>query len=413
MPRSWLCLLAGSTAFFVGFQEPDDGLPPLGEPPARPRVVVPGRSSAADPGSVELAGLPEGTRAEVLTWERAYKLALVRARTVPGKEARREATLDPRRLDEEANRAGFTDFARFRRDFRTGGSGTFRDPAPALLDVARRARAAEDTLRHVKAHERRFREAIELARRAESGRTQLGIDQLDDALQQARVVMFAQTRRYRDGLDALKVELGLAPEAAVIIDPSILADFGRVFEAAEAWLDGPVRNLSRLGEIGNALPRLDDVAIGDRSAFAEFGRGPMPTEDLLRAAIAVRDEPRAGPDDAPTLRVRREVRLLGEAYFDYRIAARRFVLLVRQADQVRETFVAQPANGPAFERVALADFVDALGRIDQDEERLVAAWAAYQTQRLALLRDLGTLPADDWPGFLGPLTARSVEPGTR
>jgi hypothetical protein len=62
----------------------------------------------------ELAGLPPGARAEVLTLERAYTLALVKARAPKWPLAE---TLDPKALDEQAERLGVADFARFRDEF--------------------------------------------------------------------------------------------------------------------------------------------------------------------------------------------------------------------------------------------------------------------------------------------------------
>lgn len=414
MASSWICLLAWAV---VGYQDLDDGLPPVGAPSARPRVMVPGGEGGADAAGVELAGLARGDRAEVLTWERAYKLAVVRARSEPGKGPRRVPALDPKRLDEEARRVGFDDFARFLRDLSGGpGDGTraFRDPAPAVLELLRRSRAAFDAQRNVQAHQRLFREARVLVKDPGSGRTQLGLDLLDAGIQRARIALVGDRRRYQDALDALKVELGLGPEVPVVADPSALSGFGEVFDAGEQWIDAAGHDYARLDQIARRLPTLDDVTIDGRSILTELRRGSSQVEDLLRAAARVAGaQSRAPDDDARTLRVRREVRLLQETWLDYQIQARGFVLAVRLTDRVRDEFFSPPAAGPAAERAVVSAFAEARVRLAECEDRLVAGWVAYQVQRLALLRDLGTPPADDWPGYLASLSARPGEEAAR
>lgn len=430
MPRLWIGLFACSAVFGLGFQDPDEGLPPEGAPQARARVIVPRGAAAravpasvpADPEALEIAGLSRGTKAEVLTWDRIYMLAVVRARSGAGQGMRGAATLDPKRLDEEAKRVGFGDFARFRGEYLAGrgdGPGPFRDPAPAVLELARHARAAEDARRHYLAYIGRFQEAARLSQRAGSGRTSFGVDLIDDALQASRLAAHDRVRRYQDGLDALKVELGLAPEAPVVVDPSILAAFGDVFAAIEAWLDEPAHGFEKFNRIVGGFPRdPGDVMIGGNSLAEDFRQGPAWIEDILRsatrAALAARGDRRSPEgDEATALRVRREVRRLYEDDVEYRAAIRRFVVLVRLADEARATFAAQPARGPDSERAAITEYAAALDRLEQQEDRIVAAWVAYQDDRLALIRDLGAPPAGDWAGFLAPLTARKGDAGPR
>jgi hypothetical protein len=40
------------------------------------------------------------------------------------------------------------------------------------------------------------------------------------------------------------------------------------------------------------------------------------------------------------------------------------------------------------------------------EDRLVTIWTSFQTERLALYRELGILPYDDWKSFFNDLSAR-------
>ena len=253
-----------------------------------------------------------------------------------------------------------------------------------------------------------------LIRDETSGRTQLGLDMVDAGLQRARTEMLGHAGRYRDALDALKVELGLAPEAPVVIDPLILAAFGEVYEAAEGWVDAPGRDFNRLAQIVNQSPKLDDIAIGDRSLIGEMTKGNFQNEGLLRAAVRAAAS-RRDEGEVPALRMRREVRRIQETWLDYEIEKRRFVLAIRLSDRAREDFFSppNPATFAATERVAVAALADAHLRLVNSEDRVVAAWVAYQVQRLALLRDLGTLPAEDWPGFFGALTARKANPNPR
>ena len=91
------------------------------------QLLAPRVTSSLD-DEKEIAGLAKASKPEIVTWERAYKLALVRAR------ARRGAllqTLDPAALDTQADRLGVADFARFRKEFLAGAS--FRSPAPDML----------------------------------------------------------------------------------------------------------------------------------------------------------------------------------------------------------------------------------------------------------------------------------------
>ncbi len=40
------------------------------------------------------------------------------------------------------------------------------------------------------------------------------------------------------------------------------------------------------------------------------------------------------------------------------------------------------------------------------EDRLVSVWTSFQVERLALYRELGILPYDDWNSFFKVLSAR-------
>ncbi len=385
----------------VGFQDPDDdGLPPLGRPLGQPRILVPGGTGAmADAEDAAIAGLPQGARPQVLTWERVYALALIRARS--GRANGGATSFDPAWLYRESKQVGVADFARFRADF-LAGPPAFHDPAPAMLEVLRLRQAVDDGLRSVKVHERYFRAAMTLRRDDAPGLTNLTIDRIDDAVQQARVELVARRRRFRDALDALKVELGLAPEAAVVPDRTVLAAFGDAFDTADRWLTDPSRGVAQLDAIGKRLPELDDVAIDGRSIVAELRGGSESDDELLRAAARVARRI-AGSGRPTTTRSRpgsaARCRALQETYLAYALASRRLELRVRRLDP----------GGP-FEDTSLGA---ALGELLQVEDRLVDLWTQFQMQRLALLRDLGIMPGNDWPEFLASLQTIKREPGRR
>ncbi len=410
-------LLACAAGLLVGFQDPDDGLPPLGLPAARPHTLVPGGTAVVDTVNASVGGLPAGSNVEVLTWDRAYALALIRARSAPAKGTKGVAALDRAWLDRESQRLDIRDFARFRGEF-LASPPAFRDPAPALLELARRHRAADDAARNLNIHERyaaRFKELVEGRSRVKSWHW---VDRLDESLTAARDDFTLKRQRYRDGLDAVKVELGLSPEALVLPDASITAAFGTAFEAAERWKADPIRQLTQLDAIILGLPAFEDVAIDGRTILSEARRGTGAVEDLLRAAVRVALANRAGHaaaegDDELALRVRRGVRHLEDAYIAYALAQRRMALLYRRLERVDESFTAPPDEVLVVKDPDVTMLVEVRAQIVETEDRLVALWTTYQAQRLALLRDLGTMPADDWTSFVTPLIARPGDAARR
>jgi hypothetical protein len=88
-----------------------------GEAPGLPGVTTPIVPASLDTDK-ETAGLPKGSRPEVLTWERVYALALVRAREGRPKAAE---VLSPAALADQAARQGLSDFGRFRKEFLAAG----------------------------------------------------------------------------------------------------------------------------------------------------------------------------------------------------------------------------------------------------------------------------------------------------
>ena len=49
--------------------------------------------------------------------------------------------------------------------------------------------------------------------------------------------------------------------------------------------------------------------------------------------------------------------------------------------------------------------VNNVARLREAEDRLAAIWASFRTERLALYRDLGVLPYENWDAFYADLSA--------
>ncbi len=295
----------------------------------------------------------------------------------------------------------------------------FRDPSGEVFELLRLAQGIEDAAKSVAAIEGLYRVAQEVIQGESSGLTQRELDRIDDALQRARAEMVETRRRYRDGLGTLKVELGLAPGAPAYLDRSGVAAFREVFDEAAKWAIGPGLDYASLDAIAASLPALEDVVIEGRSLLAEVRRrdGDL-DEDFLKAATAVATRNRgAGPpgvsDDAMLLRVRGGVRALRETFLFYELEKRRFVLVSRARVLAQGQLFAPAAGAMSLGTAQVADLVGLQDELRANRDRLVALWTSYQARRLALARDLGALPADDWPGFFASLTARKAGPGPR
>ena len=264
--------------------------PPPPAPPAAPAAVDVQRIGPAagqavglegllvpmipPPQETIIAGLPRGAAAELLTWERVYALALVRARS-GGKSA--AETLDPRALDEQARRYEVADFARFRTAFltgRDGDGGAFHDPSQAYFRVLRRRESIDIKNRYIAKVENLHRLVRELIQGENAGLSQLDIDVLAEALVQGRQRASRELAGYRNDLDELKVALGLSPHAPVLPDRGPVVAFLRVWDAADAWQRRPDRNLAELPRIVGQLPELGDALVGGQRSSPRSIRLP-------------------------------------------------------------------------------------------------------------------------------------------
>jgi hypothetical protein len=156
------------------------------------------------------------------------------------------------------------------------------------------------------------------------------------------------------------------------------------------------------------------VVIEGRSVLGEIEGNPDRLSDVLataaRAALKNRSDPK-GPDDALELRVRHRLRRLAEIRADYEIERRLSVTVVRQLNDAYERIIAPPAGAASdgSRRVSFQSLT--LERQGRNRDQLVALWTTFRAERLALYRDLGTLPFNDWASYQDQFIARPGEPG--
>ncbi|MDR3636215.1 MAG: TolC family protein [Isosphaeraceae bacterium] len=101
--------------------------------------------------------------------------------------------------------------------------------------------------------------------------------------------------------------------------------------------------------------------------------------------------------------IRNDIRSILVAYQTYRIARRNFELYARIKDQAFEQLVAppQPGGGGNVANAAIQtqNLVNAQNSLIGTETALITTWYNYQSARLALYRDIGILPYDEWEAF--------------
>jgi hypothetical protein len=369
----------------------------------------------------ETAGLPPQAAAESLTWERVYTMALVKARSGGTTIAE---TLDPQALADQARRQGVDDFARFRKDFLAGraeAGGAFRDPSGGYLAILRRLQLIDDARQYVATLENLSRLVHELIQGENRGLSQADVDFIAQAIDRGRRRMSREVAGLRDGLDELKVALGLSPHAAVVPDRREVAAFRDVIESMEAWTRRPDRNLAELPRIIQRLPALGDVIVNGQPILHGLEQAPTRLEDVLQDAARQAIKNRAGADKgrpaneqdiALELRVRRRIRRLLETRRDDERAKRGLELAIRLRDQTFERVFSPPIDDSAHLRTpAIQQLVNEMERVLDAEDRLAAIWASFRTERLVFYRDLGTLPYDNWEAFYADLSARPAAPG--
>jgi hypothetical protein len=376
----------------------------------------------------EIAGLPMASRPEVLTWERVYSLAVVKARAGSGSLW---AALDPAALAAAAARVGVADFARFRAEFLAGdpasGLMTFRDPSAAILRLLVRLQTIDNARRAVAIHENLFKLLVERVQGESSGLNRIDIDTVVASLLKARQKLAAEIRQFRNGLDELKVGLGLSPRAPVVLDRARLAAFRAVFDSVERWTRQPQRHLEDLPPLIERLPAVGEVVLDGQPILGAIRTNPdrwddVLTEDVLTAAVQLaeknrsgRERPQAAGDAAVQLelRIRRRIRDLSETERAYGSEKRSYELAVRLQDQAFERLLAPSAGFATSRSLLLHGLIEHVTQVCDAENRLINLWTSFRAERLALYRDMGVLPYNDWNAFYtdlsaGPHTAGAV-----
>jgi hypothetical protein len=368
----------------------------------------------------EIAGLSASSHPEVLTWERVYALALVRTRGGPG--LRGEA-LDPKAIAKQASRNGIADFGTFRNEFlaaRRRGGGGFHDQSGDFLALLDQLKRVDHARRSTAFYENVFTLFSELIKGQHAGLSPLNLDQAEASLVLARQNLAEEIADYRDRLERFKVAMGLSVRAPVVLDRGIVASFDRVFDQARRWQERPDHNLQELRDIIKRLPALGEVVVAGRRTLALMGGSRDQQEEALtsaaRLAIQKRNDLEKGqvPGDAAAveLDIRRRIRRLFDMRRAYEAQQRLYELSIRLIDQGLEQIAAPPLgrSDGLLRSATVATGITGLLTPERQrrnaEDRLVTIWTSFQTERLALYRELGILPYDDWKSFFNDLSAR-------
>jgi hypothetical protein len=349
----------------------------------------------------EIAGLPSGSRPPVLTWERIYALALVRAH--PGQGGQ-----------------GVADFAQFRKDFCADDPGAgekFRDPSAAVLDLLGRLEAIDNARRNIEFHENLMKLLLERIQGEASGLCQLDVDMVSASLARVRQKRADEISQFRDGLDQLKVVLGLSPRVEFILDRPRPAAFREVRDEVDNWARRPDRSLQELPRLLEGLPGLGEVVVDGRPILAKLDKNPDLLEEILTRAAQLaiknrndRDKSQAQGDAAVQLelRVRRRLRNLLDTRRACEGEKRSYELAIRLRDQTFERLIAPPTAAISPRSPMIKELIEAANEMLKVEDRLVGLWTSFRTERLALYRDLGVLPYKDWSSFYADLTPTPV-----
>lgn len=121
-------------------------------------------------------------------------------------------------------------------------------------------------------------------------------------------------------------------------------------------------------------------------------------------------------EDAIKFQIRQNIRQLQTQFQVYQVQKRNLLLNIRQKDQSQENILAPPAGGAGQGQANNAatqtlNLTQAQQRIAQFQGQLTNTWLQYQTQRLALYRDLGIMPYDEWEAYYELFPSNTAESG--
>lgn len=124
-------------------------------------------------------------------------------------------------------------------------------------------------------------------------------------------------------------------------------------------------------------------------------------------------------EDSVKFAVRQEVRLLIQFMENYQITKQNLLLALRQRDQSLQQIVAPPDQGAGgggaatSQAIQTQNFILAVNQILNNLNNLIQTWVSYQTQRLALYRDLGIMPYDEWEAYFELFPASAGAPAAQ
>jgi hypothetical protein len=362
----------------------------------------------------DIAGLARASTPVILTWDRIYALAILRART--GRKVL-SPNLDLETLTRERARFEVADFAKFRKEFLAPGE--FRDPGPEALELLSRLQMVDNARRHLAFDESLAKLVQERIQGESSGLHRLDLDAVLASLVRTRQRLDRQTREFRDGMDQLKVILGLSPRTAVILDRKSIADFEGVFVAVTNWGLNANRILEQLFRHLLELPGLGDIILDGQPLIKAIEVDPQSLEEIMTKAaqLAFVNRGAAGVNRAQEdagasleLTIRRRVRRLAELHQSYADAARSYELALRLKDQSFERMHAPSSGIVAARSPVFEQLLAHVNEVTVAEDRIVDLWAKFRAERLLLQHDLGLLSSSDWTSFYEDLTARRTAP---
>jgi hypothetical protein len=213
-----------------------------------------------------------------------------------------------------------------------------------------------------------------------------------------RAQLYDAWRQIRFRANALKGILNVGLTNQVLTPPTTTNPFGFMSQATQMSL------------VLNA--ELPLIRLSERNAFRQA------IIDYQRQRRSLQSQ-----EDALKLNLRQDVRQMQIAYFNYAIAKQQLELQARLKDQAFEQLVAPPAASAGNNLAATANaatqtqnLLSAQSRLIGQQGALLSTWQGFQSARLTLYRDIGTLPYDEWEAFseLFPAEYRgpSLGPGT-
>ena len=378
-----------------------------------PGIMVPSVAPSLDQDK-DSAGLSRDSQPERLTWERVYLMTLIRDRDGRGGLLK---SFDPKALAQQVSRIGVADFGRFRERIMTswpGTDGAFHDPSADYLDLLRRLQRIDNARRSVAILENLKNFVVDLVQGEALGLSQIDVDLVFAETHRSQQDLREEICHFRDHLDQFKVAIGLSPRAPVIPDRQALSRFHTAFGAVESWSKNPERGLNKLRDLTQQFPAIGDLIIEGKPIPPTMDANPAEWEDIVGNAVQTAIKNRGKPDknqdlekaDAHLeLKIRRLFRHLLALQRTYESEKRSYELCIRLSDQSFERLTSPASTNASGRSPLLEGLLEHVTRTLKSEDKLVTLWTTFRAERLALYRELGTLPYTDWLSFYKDLSA--------